>query len=607
MAWEEQRGVCRAAIIGMISTIAAILLFSMLAGFALSHNRLVRVVHTAIERNDLAYDARHDEDFFTECSLLQMQYLRPHSVLLNTIKTQMIIQPGMHPCQVLRILALGSEIERARLPAPVLASNYFFGARFLEALTLSVFDYRSSQACYQYLSYASIVILFVVMLRHSPQMAIMLSPIPILLLYAFGLPLFGGNLAHAPSFFVGFFALSVLIGARTTFRNVSARFYFFGVLGVVTAYFDLLTGSIPVLFGLSLIAEQFFYSKRKRGILMYISSAIAHGLAIGGCFVVGYALLTLVRLGLLAFIGVALTNFFSELTFRLGTVADNGAVVTFASVVEHLWNVRFQLTPGGAEPATWVLFLALSSWIFAILAFPAALWGARQAKGKLAADILILLTAAGGVIAWYAILPGHTYTHALFAVRTIAISGGCGIAAGILTARHLACSALPKVLIPVIAFTSVVIGFVLIGARWEEGLGLDVTMARLVTAPVEDVVSCAPLGLQPDGQIDGVVEVRYRKAQSPAALFHIYHDHVTYIRLEREHPAGAYETGSTNFVLGISKSVGGKLLNRSDGSLSYLHGREQHLYGHFCRDAHDTPESIYHIDIDGSRSSVAQP
>jgi hypothetical protein len=538
-----------------------------------------------------------------------MQYLRPNSVLLNTIEAHMIVAPGIHPCQALRTLVTGSEIERSRLPAPTLANNYFFGARFLEAFALSVFDYRSSQACYRFLSYASIVLLFVAMLYHSRQTAIMLSPIPILLLYAFGLHVFGKNLAHAPSFFVGFFALSLLIGARKTFQEVSARFCFFGALGVVTAYFDLLTGSIPLLFGLSLIANHFFYLRGNRRVLTYASSALVNGVAIAACFILGYAVLTLLRLGLLAAVGVGSAGVFSELVYRLGSVSDGGIAVTFADVVERLWSARFQLTPGGAEPATWVLFFALSSWIFAFLAFPMVLWRGRGTKATLAVDSLVLIAAAAGVIVWYAILPGHTYTHAaLFAVRTIALPAGCGIAAGILVSRHLVSSTSTKLLIPAMALISAVVALVLIGTRWEEGLGPHVTMAKFITASVDDVVSCAPLGLRPDRQIDGVVELRYRKAWAPAALIGIIHGHRTYIRLERQNPAGGYETGSSNFVLGISKSLGGKLINQPDGSLRGLHGGEQHLYGHFCKDGHETPDSIYRIDIDGSSTaSVTQP
>jgi hypothetical protein len=96
----------------------------------------------------------------------------------------------MHLCQSLRRLVKGSEIEKARLPAPIIANHYFYGARFLEAFTLSILDYRSAEACYRFLSYTSILILFVAMLWHSRQTAIMLSPIPILLLYAFGLHVF---------------------------------------------------------------------------------------------------------------------------------------------------------------------------------------------------------------------------------------------------------------------------------------------------------------------------------------------------------------------------------------------------------------------------------
>jgi hypothetical protein len=266
-----------------------------------------------------------------------------------------------------------------------------------------------------------------------------------------------------------------------------------------------------MLFGLSLIADHFFYARRDRRVSTYASSPIVHGVIIATCFLLGYAVLTLVRLGLLAFLDVGPTEFLSKLAFRLGTVADNGTAVTFADVIERLWNVGFQLTLGGAEPATWVMFFALSAWIFTLFAFLAALWRGCEIRARFAVDLLVLVTAAAGTIVWYALLPGHTYTDALFAVRTIALSAGCGIAAALLVSRHVISSALPKLWIPAIASTSAVMAFVLIGERWGEGLGLRVTMAKVIVAPVDDLVSCAPVGLRSDGQIDGVVRTALHK------------------------------------------------------------------------------------------------
>jgi hypothetical protein len=604
--WKEQSRIVRAGFMGILSALTAIFFFSVFAGFALSHQRVVGVVRTALAHGDLPYDTHPNQDFITECALLEMQYLRPESVLLNTIETRVTVVPGMHLCQSLRVLVMGSEAEKASLPAPIAADHYFFGSRFLEAFSLSVFDYRTSEACYRVLSYASILLLFVAMLWRSRPAAIILFPIPIVLLCAFGLHLFGQNLGHAPSFFVGFFALTLLVGARKTFQQSSARFFFFGVLGVLTTYFDLLTGSIPLLFGLSIIADHFFYSACNGHVFRSALSMIKNAAAIAACFIASYALLTVLRLSLLTSVGFGPAEFLSALVSRFGPVSYSGTPVTFADVASRLWHVRFQLTAGGAEPATWVLFFALSSAIFALLAFPIALYRQRHTDTTFAVDFLVLFMAAAAPIAWYAILPGHTYTHALFAVRTTALPAGCAIAMGVLVFRNLFSCRGAKFLFPAMALTSAVVALVLIGARWAEGSGPQVTMARFITGPVDDLVSCAPLGLRPDGQMDGIIELRYRRAEAPAALLGLIHDPPTYIRLERQNPVGVYETGSASFVLGISTNLPGKLINQSDGSLRALRGGEQHLYGHYCKDKYDTAQSVYRIDIDGLTVSVAQ-
>jgi len=80
---------------------------------------------------------------------------------------------------------------------------------------------------------------------------------------------------------------------------------------------------------------------------------------------------------------------------------------------------------------------------------------------------------------------------------------------------------------------------------------VKVTMAKIVRARVNNLVSCAPRWLRGDGQLDGMVEVRHRLAQSPATLFHLYRGHRPYIRLERQHPIGVYETGSAVSYLGF--------------------------------------------------------
>jgi hypothetical protein len=581
-------------------------LFNVLSGFALSHARLVEVVRRALDQNALPYAARTNEDFFTECSLLEMQALRPASVLFNAVATRFLVAGG-HPCESLQTLVLGAPAEQDALPKPYFYSNYAFGSRYLEAFALSVMDYRSAAYLYCLLSYGSIVLLLLAMLWSAPWIAAILSPIPVYLLLIGSFHLFGQNLGHAPVYFIGFLPLSGLISAKSIFRGLQARFCFFGVLGVVTAYFDLLNGGIPTILGLSVVLNHFFFVDSAQPPGRYAASALTQGLAIAVCFAFGFIALSALRLGILSFAGVALGSYRSQLAFLLGA-SDHAANITVGEVARHLWSARYQLAAGGAKPATWLLFLAVVSWMFALISAPLALRRGTEVATKLATDLFVLAIVVAGILLWYRLLLGHTYQHALFMVRMIALPAGCGVAAGLLTIRAVVQTGVGRILSPVTAIASVILCSLLTAAKWNDDLGATIEAAKSVEAAV-DVVSCAPLGLHSDGQFDGVVELRYRdrRSRSPAVLLGLTKDRATraYIRLERAHPSGSYETGSVVYILGIADTPGGALLNRSDGSYLEQQYGERSLYVHFCRDGADTPESIYKISVDGSSATIS--
>lgn len=103
-------------------------------------------------------------------------------------------------------------------------------------------------------------------------------------------------------------------------------------------------------------------------------------------------------------------------------------------------------------------------------------------------------------------MPGHAYSHALFAIRIIALPAGCGVAVALITAHRLVDGALTRLLMPVIVLSSAALAAVFIGWRWTEGEPIAVTTARFGTPAATDLVSRAPLGFRPDGQPDGVVD-----------------------------------------------------------------------------------------------------
>src|SRR5438270_10946889 len=87
---------------GISAALLLVALFSVLSGFFLSHERLVHVARTALERGELPHTTRTNEDFFTECATLEMQYLRPSSLALNIADTRLVMpENGIHPCQML--------------------------------------------------------------------------------------------------------------------------------------------------------------------------------------------------------------------------------------------------------------------------------------------------------------------------------------------------------------------------------------------------------------------------------------------------------------------------------------------------------------------------
>jgi hypothetical protein len=318
----------------------------------------------------------------------------------------------------------------------MLAGHYAYGARFLDAPFLAFLSFRWTQICYQVVSYGSIVLLFAAMLWHRWQMALLLSPIPALLLYGFGLHVFGKNLSHAPSFFVGILLIAMFIATPTCFGEARRRYQFYGVLAVVCSYVDLLTGAIPFLFGLTVIGSYFFYLRPQVSSANTFGMALREAVIVGLTFLVGYALFSIVRLGLLASLGFyEASEFMNGLAFRLSTTSDNGTVATIPDIIERLWSARFQLTPGGAGPASWTLYLGVAAWLITGMGALTVLLQRRPAR--LIGDVLVLGLAAGAIVVWLVILRGHTYQHFLFSVRPIALTCGCGIAAALLTVEAL--------------------------------------------------------------------------------------------------------------------------------------------------------------------------
>ena len=581
----------RAATFGILLACVAVGLFAILSGFALSEQRLAEVVRTTVAQNEFAPVVRRNEERFTECLLLVTQRLRSTNIFHGALDTKFLMRGDEHPCDTVVTLVLGPADAQAALPAPHSYFNYPFGNRHLMALSLSALDYGQARRLYSLLSYGSLVLLFLVMLWRARGMAIVIVPLPLLLMGAFSMHRLGGNLAHAPGYFIGFLALTFFLAKPTWFDRFPARLGFAGVLGVVSAYFDLLNGPIPTLLALTILLNHFFYELDGRERTGHVFTAVTQAVAIFACFGAAYLTLTLSRLGLLWLNGIDVSTFTARLAFR--TANDIfGMKVSFRTNLKALFAARYQLTPGGAGSANWIFLAGIAAWIFVgFVGLTTLILRGRLRRGPLV-DVLVLAGVSLGVLAWYWCFAAHTYVHAYFMVRLLVLPLACGMAAAFLSLYEGWRDELPKWVLLASLCAALSLAALMLHTRWTSATA---GQARFIAGDA-DIASCAVLGLRPDGAADGIIEFEYEVPRlPPLAYLGVPAKNTLDIALARFFPDGLYHTGRSTFVLAIAEHPGGRLLNRTDGTLAGISSGRHRLYAHFCRDSREGPNSIYRL------------
>jgi hypothetical protein len=413
---------------------------------------------------------------------------------------------------------------------------------------------------------------------------------------------FGQNLAHAPGFFVGFTALAGFLLARSTLCRIEARIVYFAFLGALMAFFDLIHGSIPVILSLSIVLNQLFYvspdakMRESRPAKHYVLSTIGQAIGIFLCFFLAYALLTVLRLGALAFIGEgSWLRYEYSLVKRLGDQVP-GHTVVIRDVMEKLWQARYQLSPGGTDAAMVGLLLSVAAWIFVagLLATP---WKQGDPdRHAVLIDVALIVLVSVGVCAWYWVFLQHTYVHSLFVVRIAALPAAYGLVAAVLLV-HARAGTRTSALVSAEAGLAV-IALAIASVALDGGL-VTLKRARFVPAPSSDLVSCAPLGLRPDGRTDHLIvaSMNTRQASPLLAMLGVRpgpFDSMS-LTLERKNPPGWWDTGSENYIIGVSLEPTGAVINRPDGTIVLPSGRASALWLHFCDDGADRPESTFRL------------
>ena len=223
---------------------------------------------------------------------------RPVGFFLQAIDAR-LRQNENHTCDTLKKTLLDAS------DAPVFSYfHYPYGARHLEAFVLSLMSFGNARKLYYALSYSSLGLLFAAMLWRDARTALMLAPIPATLALSFSLHLFGGNLAHAPGFFVCWLMLAIFVAAKPLLRTTERRAAFIAAIGILTIYFDLLNGVIPTILALTIVLNHFFFVRDYSSKPGYFSKAMLNGGAIAVSFLAACFIINFSRLFLLSALGI---------------------------------------------------------------------------------------------------------------------------------------------------------------------------------------------------------------------------------------------------------------------------------------------------------------
>jgi hypothetical protein len=225
-----------------------------------------------------------------------------------------------------------------------------------------------------------------------------------------------------------------MLAARGLFQRFSNRAALFAALALLMTYFDLLSGALLVTLSLGLVLNHLFYTRPQGETLeppAYLKSICSQSAAIVACFLGGYVFLTGFHLALVSLVhDGALQAFRDGLAVRVSSSDGASAHVTDFDLAMRLWERRARLTPFGPGAATWFLLGSGVCWLLAAV----TVWRTGR---RAVYDFGLVAVAASGILAWYLLFTNHSFIHAWFAVRFLALPASYGFVAAFLVLEHV--------------------------------------------------------------------------------------------------------------------------------------------------------------------------
>lgn len=330
---------------------------------------------------------------------------------------------GIDKCETLRKTIAGEQLDVE--PENTSYHRYLHGHTALAAVMLSVMPLHTARL---FLSLSQIAILIATVCvscrlylnaANPTERSISITTgwASLCLILFFGFSFFSMSLSHGPAdSLLGLYLLCWLI-FKPWRMSVLSTTIFHGVFGALTAYFEFLTGGIPMGMCLVFLCYAGIAASDKS------RSTIADGFMSVAAFCAGIVVAFVVKLAAttLAFGPEVIGDFTQRLSYRTLGGEDGGT---------YPWNAAWAVLKGsytighGSTILGGILILSASGLI------ASCLWGLRTKSVREISDrTLLLLLSAASIYVWWIVFSQHTAQHYFFMAR---IAVGTIIAAPLL-------------------------------------------------------------------------------------------------------------------------------------------------------------------------------
>lgn len=315
--------------------------------------------------------------------------------------------------------------------------RYWLGSVYLASIALNFFNLNIVQLLYKFAFLLSILALFVASskLKYPHRMSLALVGIGISL--GSGVIAFGGHLGHSPTFFIPLLAFAAFLAFPPRQMGTRQAAFFGAIVGTITGYFDLLSGGIPFVLGLSIFIYYLLWLNAQ--VPGTGRSMFAGLMSLGSAFVLSVVALIIVKMMYVMMVlghSDFVQSFKEGLLFRTrGEEASPGHLIVMKLELQRLWEFRGLAFIGGEPMAELVFGLGALAWVLALV----FCWQSYQKSHKGGDFHHFLMPFMGALVigAWLTVFAQHGFTHAWFIVRIICVVPVLGIASASLAYEQL--------------------------------------------------------------------------------------------------------------------------------------------------------------------------